>query len=60
MAEIEGKVPMSKPSKPRKNFPYYKVHVYKTKTLSWTDARKKAFDTLSEAEEWSWSSLTDT
>ena len=40
---------MGKPSKPRTDFPYYKVHVYDTTRLAWVDARREAFDTLEDA-----------
>lgn len=41
---------MGKPSRPRSNFPYYKVHVFDKKNLAWIDARKEAFDSLNDAK----------
>jgi hypothetical protein len=36
--------------KRRKVFPYYKVQKRTPRVLAWSDARKKAFDTLEEAQ----------
>jgi 6-phosphogluconate dehydrogenase (decarboxylating) len=42
---------VGRPTKPRTVFPYFKVHVFDQTKMAWEDARKKAFDTLREAQE---------
>jgi len=37
-------------SKPRTQFPYYKVQLYSARQCSWVDGRKEAFDSLEDAQ----------
>jgi hypothetical protein len=41
---------MGKASRPRTQFPYYKVHVLDPEKLAWVDGRKEAFESLAEAK----------
>ncbi|MEM9409745.1 MAG: hypothetical protein AAGA30_01445 [Planctomycetota bacterium] len=41
---------MAKKSRPRKDFPYYKVQVFSDRQFCWVDARKEAFGELEDAK----------